>query len=966
MSLKRNEEFSGLLFGLILLLVLTPITYWGLIYLEQKNKTLQLNQFSKQTAQLIEKSNQYTEDESFWCYQLTAEMNRSKTANEFLERIQSLRKITGERLPCTIWNEEKELFYNNFRQSTFLSEKQLAEIIHPLNECLTEGKDASPVASIKIRGLFGWQFRPGKIGRPSLSQEPNFLRPDARGRLANLWVGTNGKITALVYFHKTWSKDGSGLRYFAHINKNSSTRIAFVDSNKRFTKDLSEFEQTIRNLENEGKFSIIFNEMMIAGKRVSGLKTMVVFQHYESLLNPGKFALLICIISMFLLITLIRQCNNSISLARLSIKWQLLLLLFTTTGIPIIALGIIASEHLAQKRTALIKEGYQKCVDFVQHIDQRGKVRQSILINRANKTIDSIRKFLPEKFPERIVAKEIRKKFRNSLLDFRMISRDSTALLTGFGYYRNKKFHFFKKNSKAENKISVEARLFNDISYYFLSVLNGRTIDYDKFTEAELFTEMFYQKPFHEMIQNLMLANGQIIPLGWGTEPYPALLKLISLKEKAIKDYFFLALFNKSASQKEFIDQQINNIERNPLGLKFLYSDQYKFSRKWEPIISDSWFGQIFKKTGNHPASEPLFTTYEGKKCVYAGIKGQNFDSFYFFAFYPLEEIEKQIAQDRQFIFSAGIMALLMLAGLALSFSSGFASPLSSLQTGAVAIRERNFEFRLPVLSHDEFGEMAKIFNKSMEDFEELSLASIVQTRLFPQSGIETDNFSLYGHSVPMAELGGDYFDYFKIDDDHYSMLLGDVAGHGVGASLIMAMAKAGIMYSENILDDPSAVMTRLHQLIHATRTKAQRKIMTFQYLYYNQKTGHAVYSNAGGCSPILVDHETDEVKEITLTAPVLGGFKNSKFTNLEITIKPGQSLIFYTDGIIESQNPAGNEIGYEGFKEILLRCLHNDAKTFYERVYKEYLQWIAGREAQDDLTLIILTRRAKSEDQNS
>ena len=133
---------------------------------------------------------------------------------------------------------------------------------------------------------------------------------------------------------------------------------------------------------------------------------------------------------------------------------------------------------------------------------------------------------------------------------------------------------------------------------------------------------------------------------------------------------------------------------------------------------------------------------------------------------------------------------------------------------------------------------------------------------------------------------------------------------------------------------------------------------MTFQYLYYDAESGAGVYSNAGACSPILVDHVSRETAEITLQAPVLGGFKKSRFANLDIKLKAGQALVFYTDGIIETMNSEGREIGYDGFKQMLLESYDPDARKYYDNIYGRYLKWLGENQPQDDLTIIILIRR--------
>jgi len=281
--------------------------------------------------------------------------------------------------------------------------------------------------------------------------------------------------------------------------------------------------------------------------------------------------------------------------------------------------------------------------------------------------------------------------------------------------------------------------------------------------------------------------------------------------------------------------------------------------------------------------------------------------------------------------------------------------PVARLHQAARALEARDSTFRLPETSGDEFSEMAGIFNKSIGEFDELKIASIVQSRLLPTSPLVVEGFSLFGKSIPMIDLGGDYFDYFIVDDDHFALLLGDVAGHGVGASLIMAMAKAGVICGQEICMDPAGVLSRLHQIVFAIKNRVQRKVMTFQYLLVNRKTAQIVYSNAGGCSPVLVDKAVGTCVEVPLSGAVLGGFKKSVFSNLEFSIKNGQALILYTDGMVESRNVAGKELGYIGLYDLFLRNYASDASVYYQKIMAEYHDWLGGAVPGDDMTLIVM-----------
>lgn len=957
-STKQRTSSAGIITGIVIFSVLYIIVFYFMGSIEQKNKDFQLEQFSNMALKLAEEGKIAAENEVSWCLKLNSELKLSKSHKTFLERIIELRRLTGEPLPCVIWDKESKLFYNDHFSMGEESDKNLAFYLEFLQKSFKNRWNISDKATQRLKLGLGPQFSTRSIVSSKQFNNPCFIRTDSAGKFPEFWVNSANGYFAMVFFHrKNRVKDG-GLILFREKYRNSDFGIEIiskydksVDQKKRFLMN------SLDKQRNEGRFSGISGKLMIAGKRLSGMKTLAIYKPYKILVESGKLSLLMAISALFLLIIFLKQAGASYEIANFSIKWQLIVLLFITTGLPLIALGLIASDHLQQKRITLIKNAHQTCIDYVQHIDQRSVILLSSLINATDKGIAAIKKHLPENFCEKIVIDDLKGVMKNSFVDVRLVSSEPAFIATEYGFYKDNKYHFFDKDKNTDKKSLMEAKVFKEVGSYYLSVLNHQPFNMDNLTETELLAEMVYQRPLHEIIQNLMLATDKVLTIGWGVKPYPVLLKLISLKDDGIKDYFFLTLFNEYYMQQNFLLKQLQNIERNPYGLKTLICSSYNLFPSGKKIESDPWLDELFKKTGLHTASEPEFTMHEGKEYVYAGVHARNLNAFYFFAFYPIEKIDKEIAEEKRFLITAGLVALLMLAGLALMFSSGLVTPLSSLQTGAIALQERDFNFRLPPLTRDEFGEMAKIFNSSMADFEELSLASIVQTRLFPQSGIENQNFNIFGKSLPMAELGGDYFDYFQIDEKHYAMLLGDVAGHGVGASIIMAMAKAGIMYSEKSLNDPATLMKGLHELIHATRTKTQRKVMTFQYLYFDSETGNAVYSNAGACSPILIDPKKGTTEEVTLSAPVLGGFKRSRFSNLDLVIKPGQALVFYTDGIVETMNPSGIEIGYEGLKQILLESYDSDAKKFYDNILCKYLDWLGDGSAQDDLTFIILAR---------
>ncbi len=947
----RSPAISGYFPAIVALSVLYCIVYAGLTHFAQRHLELEMSVFSRKAENLVEMMIPHADAEHYWVQTLTADFQSSPDHDEFRKSLHRHRSETGNRLECVVWNEKGQVVENSHFKRVEVSDELLTEAFNDLKKIYETGKNFPQSGLKKLQSILGPHLEAEKLAAALYFRHKRFLRPDLAGHYPDLWVAWSPKFAAMVFFDKKQFNEDMGLIQFARKNSTIGCKIGFT---KPSDDDFKMFDAAVRKLEHEGRSAVQVNGILIAGKRISENRILIATRRFEPIFHPGRLASLVAVVGIFVLTLFLR--GNGFGLDRRSVKLQILIMLAVTTGLPLLLLALAASDHVSRKRNSLIENAYQSCIGYIQHIDKRSLTMHSSIIHKVNRFIPEIKKELPQNFGSSEMLAQIQRQMGDSLLFMRLVASSPAKLMSESGILDGNRFIAYEKGRKQLSKTLLDLKISRDIAAGYMAEINGSSAG-NILTETELVAEMVYQRPFHEIIQNMMLATDRIFLLGLIDRTSPLLVKLISLKNNAVIDYFLMLFFQNRRLQEKFLSGNSGNFARNPLGIRFIFSDANMFNLNGKSFSHNEWFAEIYFKTREHPAVDPCITTIAGHEYVYAGMRAKNLDIYSLFAFYPLEKIEAQIAEEKNFMLSAGLMTLVMLFGLGIIFSTSFVLPLSELRNGAIAIRSRDFSFRLSESAKDEFGEMARIFNASIADFEELSLAGIVQARLLPQKGISDPRFELYGKNIPMTELGGDYFDYFMADEGRYVIMAGDVAGHGVGASLIMAMAKAGILRCRDCLHDPASVLARLHQIVHETRTRSQRKVMTFQYLYYNAETGVGTYSNAGACSPVLVDKTNGLTREINLQGAVLGGFKKTRFSNTDLQLSPGQALVFYTDGIIETINSAGKEIGYDGFRQMLLDCYDPDARCFYDKVFMRYLQWLGNRRPQDDVTLIILVR---------
>ena len=647
-----------------------------------------------------------------------------------------------------------------------------------------------------------------------------------------------------------------------------------------------------------------------------------------------------------------------------SISLKLGFLFLFASGIPLLSLAVVSHEYELHRRISLTEEARVWSVENLLGIEQRYKAYLKKLCNELDNYID--------KWAEELKVNELTNDYSQILweklhgkgaFDYYCISSFTPVIAVSEGLFKytgplesidfDMKNSVIEKNRKMRADRYKELELANIIIKKVCSDLNKKDIPS---TKLELIAENLMQKSFSELIYNIIEVVGEIKEWGFGSKSNMAYFKFISLQNKSTTDYGVLATWRPRDLQASFVVDIIPNANKNDKNFKFIaYEKIFKtFTPKEYGKYNE--IGKFARRAAEKPTDELEYITLDGEEYIAVSFLGRSIYRYNFVGLYPVRNIENLIYIQSSLLWLLGVLCLILSIGLAHLLSKSFVNPLQKLQEGALAIESRNFKHRLSGLSVDEFGEVGEIFNHVMVGLEELEIAKIVQESMFPKPEFKQGNFSVYGKSITMIDVGGDYLDFFKVDDNSFSVLLGDVAGHGVGAAVIMAMAKAAILGGGDSLKSPADVLNQLHKMILSTKTNKQKKIMTFQYFYVNSETGENLYGNAGACSPLLIRHSENCVEEIKMGGAALGAFKRVLYSEMSIDFRPGDAIVFYTDGIVECKNKDGEMLGYERLKKIVLESWDVNPETYYNNILKSYYNYVGeDSEAGDDLTFVIL-----------
>jgi sigma-B regulation protein RsbU (phosphoserine phosphatase) len=251
----------------------------------------------------------------------------------------------------------------------------------------------------------------------------------------------------------------------------------------------------------------------------------------------------------------------------------------------------------------------------------------------------------------------------------------------------------------------------------------------------------------------------------------------------------------------------------------------------------------------------------------------------------------------------------------------------------------------------------------------ELEIAREVQSQLFPKMLPDLRTLRLTAFCNPASMVSGDYYDYQRIGDTSLGLAIGDVAGKGISAALLMATVQAVLrtqirsclesgsasgQASVSGLISTSKLVSQLNHQLHAyTSTE---KYATFYFGLYDDASGILTYTNAGHLPPILLRDGTPQFLEVN--GMVVGAFPFAQYDESRIEMKSGDLLVCYTDGITEPENEYGEMFGEKRLIEVLSKHVHRNDEEVMNQVMQAVHQWTGSPELQDDMTLLLARRR--------
>jgi sigma-B regulation protein RsbU (phosphoserine phosphatase) len=335
------------------------------------------------------------------------------------------------------------------------------------------------------------------------------------------------------------------------------------------------------------------------------------------------------------------------------------------------------------------------------------------------------------------------------------------------------------------------------------------------------------------------------------------------------------------------------------------------------------------------------------------------------------------------FLFVLGVVAALFLiievAALTMgaTLARSITGAIHQLFEGTQRVRQGDFEHRIGIRTRDQLGELSDSFNQMTASIEvllrqaeekrrleeELRIAREIQMSLLPRGALSLPGLGVSALCVPAREVGGDYYDFFPLDDQRMGVLIADVAGKGTSAALYMAELKGLLLSLSMIHSSPKALLVQANRVLANHLDSRSFITMTYAVIDLGRRT--MTYARAGHTPLMHYRHDGDGSRKVDVLAPdgiVLGlGIEGiaARFEQLlqecTVPLQPGDVFVLFTDGITEAMNATADLFGEDRLQDLVAEHGHLSSDELRDRIVREVEAFAGGADQHDDMTMILI-----------
>ena len=625
-----------------------------------------------------------------------------------------------------------------------------------------------------------------------------------------------------------------------------------------------------------------------------------------------------------------------------SIRTRIAFLFIYANGLPLMILGTIGYEYLQQRGHSLTQETHRQNSRIIQEVDAGYQLYLKNLALKARQQTAGFKNKFLERLPDKTDADELQKILSNlNANEIYVFDAGGETLISCRNNHRATSQTFMRMYAASTIDFANQNETFDALRK-------------SEKTETHLAkTSTLIVSQVGVLQTHLLSRLERIDTYTFGIENKMCFAALLGNRKARKFHSLMMISWRKEDTQAAYAREQIQRFDRNSEGIFLAGMAKHNGAILCKNDFENKSLRKTLQKAINLQYAHENFVTSDGKNYLLTAIAGRQMENIALAAVMPADFINLDIQAARNRILLLVFVSMLIIGGIITALSRHFIGPLRELAEAVRQIGRQNFAHRVSIDSGDEFDELGKVFNTTIEGMAELAIGKIVQEALLPPENYTANNLRIFARTATMTKLGGDYFDFFKLPGNKTGIFMGDVAGHGIPAALIMAMAKSTVTINSKTLLEPAQMITALHGMLYRLKHGNFKRMMTCQYALIDDISGECIISNAGHCFPIIVSADARESRFEEMISTPVGIARKAIYDNRKLSLRPGETMILYSDGMIEATNSAGAPYGVKRLLELAQDGWHYDLQQYYQNLFQANHAWAA--KAEDDITIVLV-----------
>ncbi len=962
---SKNKNLSN--FGRWLLIMLVALVMPLLVlfvaksYIMSVRSSLALRDYQIRASALLEELRVSSDSGLYICSRINDEFKSSSDHTALMQRMHMLNPEFDNMLSFLVWDEK-----GNVIDSTFDYQDIQANWQHAFFSLLGFSRNrnlyADPDATANLRLIFGPQFFPDQHQNCYSGKNIKPIYADSSLRRPLAWVRVGKTFGMLVFFPEKLVKGIPGVK--ANISKtsrNTDFNLAVMVDDLVIADDAIDIAPEIiaesrSNFVNPQKIGNWYVFKSLLGNRLHGFCFLPAKKIQGFILTPVWVAVIffvaVCFVSFAWRSFQVFCCGLHLNL---SIRRQLIVLFVISNAMSLLILGLLGYDYLHQYRLQLQQDAFNESTRYLQSVDDMFVSEFSIQLHRMDTALQEMKESLQKGLFNKAMIEEFIDKQKHVPFRFFLIGSHTPMIASELGIIRDGKLiENIDMDWSRYKSLTSLVEAMGKLGAYYLAMLNKESLAQGIQVQVELIAESFGQLRPIELFQEFYASTGSFWQWGMGMRYYPAYNNVFYLFDKNVADYVFLYLYKPVMLQRNYIRRIFQNINRNSAGIKVMSVDEdFRFSFP-EELLKHQQLRKFALKLRERTAMEIEFCRWQDEKYLLSGLKCSSLDSQRLVGLYPVSIIEEKVKIKFRLLTIFAIVSVLVSVALGLFVARSVLRPLAELKHGIIALEKREFTHRLPDLGHDEFGHLAKIFNDTLVDLEELHVAATFQEKLMnkPHTVEEIGKYKVFASNISSGKPGGNLLERIGEDDESFRMLLGDVGGRGIARSLTLAFVRTAI---ERLYCGQSGVelLADLKKIIQSSNRSEQSESMTMQLVTISASQKELEVVDAGHCVPLLLDQNNQS--SITLPVDPFASGIDSEVVLFKTELKDCQALVFYSPGL---------EVAFRGqtanLQEILLTCYAADPQKFFVNIETRLLESLNGEKPEQDISIVIISPAGK------